>query len=208
MSEQWPLPSAAEERAEIERLLGAEMAGRLASVKLVVLDCDGILTRGNLIYGPQGEALKEFDAQDGLGLMMLMASGVARAVLTGRTSAMVERRCLDLRFESIKMGRFDKMVALEEIWQETGCSAAETLYMGDDLLDVPALAAVALPVTVPAAPPEVKAICAHTTEAIGGQGAVREACDLVLKARGDLGQSIQRLAAGKRPADDPPEVTH
>ena len=207
MNEQWPLPDAETARREVMERVGADLAERLARIDLVVLDCDGILTTGRLLYGPDGEALKEFDARDGLGLMMLRAAGVARAVLTGRTSPMVARRCGDLRFEAIKMGRFDKIEALAEIWRETGVAANRSLYMGDDLLDLPALSAAGVAVTVPGAPVEVRQACDLTTEAAGGLGAVREVCDLVLKARGAHADAIITLVAGARPADDP-EVTH
>ena len=207
MSERWPLPDAETARREVIEQIGVDLADRLARVDLVVLDCDGILTSGRLIYGPDGEAFKEFDARDALGLMMLKAANVARAVLTGRTSAMVARRCGDLQFEAIKMGRFDKTEALAEIWRETGVAAERCLYMGDDLLDLPALTAAGVAVSVPGAPVEVRRICDYTTEAVGGMGAVREVCDLLLKARGAHADSIRTLVAGASPADHP-EANH
>ncbi len=207
MSESWPLPDADAGLREVIARVGKDLAARLAEVRLLVLDCDGILTDGQLLYGPTGEAIKAFDARDGLGLMMLRQAGVARAVLTGRTSAMVQRRCRDLKFEAIEMGRFDKLDALAEIWERTGADAAGTLYMGDDLLDLPTLEAAALAVTVPDAPPEVAAACDLVTAATGGRGAVREVCDLLLKARGQHAAAIRALAAARRPDDDP-EVTH
>jgi 3-deoxy-D-manno-octulosonate 8-phosphate phosphatase (KDO 8-P phosphatase) len=206
MTDRWPLRDEETYRVEILEQVGEGLSERLASVRLLVLDCDGILTDGSLLYGPDGEALKAFDARDGLGLMMLRSAGIARAVLTGRRSEMVARRCTDLKFEAIKMGRFDKVAALAEIWRETGQDAEHTLYMGDDILDLPALAAAALPVTVPGAPAEVREFCALETQAGGGRGAVREVCDLLLKARGEYVAAIQRLAASGAPADDP-EVT-
>lgn len=207
MNPAWPLPDPDAERAEVAAQVGDALAVRLAAVRLLILDCDGIMTAGKLVYGADGETLKEFDARDGLGLMMLWAGGVARAVLTGRTSLMVERRCTELKFEAIRMGRFDKQQALEEIWAETGATAAETLYMGDDLLDLPTLVAAGVAVTVPGAPDEVRAVCDHVTTAAGGDGAVREVCDLLLKSRGGLAAAITALAGAGRPADDP-EVTH
>ena len=86
MSEHWPLPDAETSRREVVKRLGADLTGRLARIDLVVLDCDGILTTGRLLYGPDGEALKEFDARDGLGLMMLRAAGVALVGGTRLTS--------------------------------------------------------------------------------------------------------------------------
>lgn len=207
MSDSWPLPAPDAERREVCERLGAALADRLAAVGLCVFDCDGIMTTGNLVYGPDGEALKEFDARDGLGLTMLQPAGVARAMLSGRESPMLARRCRDLRFEAVRMGRFDKLAALGEIWRETGLGPAETLFMGDDLLDLPTLAASGVAVTVPHAPHEVQAACDLVTLAGGGFGAVREVCDLLLKARGGYGAAIRALAAGRREPDDP-EVTH
>ncbi len=206
MSGSWQLQDDATYRSDVVERVGDDLTIRLARIRLLVVDCDGIMTDGRLVFGPDGESLKVFDARDGLGLMMVRAVGIRRAVLTGRTSAMVERRCRDLKFEVIKMGRFNKAVTLEEIWRETGCTAAETLYMGDDLLDLPPLAAADVAVTVPDAPAEVRAVCDLVTRAGGGHGAVREVCDLILKARGDYGSSIQRVAEAGRPTDDP-EVT-
>ena len=108
-------------------------------IRLVIFDVDGVLTDGRLIYGAEGEALKQFHAHDGLGLVMARVAGVKRAVLTGRNSGIVGRRCRELRFDAVKLGRFDKTAALAEILAETGCEAAETLYMGDDLIDLPAI---------------------------------------------------------------------
>jgi 3-deoxy-D-manno-octulosonate 8-phosphate phosphatase (KDO 8-P phosphatase) len=120
---------------------------------------------------------------------------------------MVARRCEELTFEAIRMGRFDKSEALAEIVAEVGCDPDDVLYMGDDLLDLPTLVEAGVAVTVPDAPREVQAICDLVTGAVGGAGAVREVCDLLLKARGSYAASIRDLAAGERPADDP-EVTH
>ena len=153
-----------------------------------------MLTTGAMIYGPDGEAFKDFHSHDGLGLVMARIAGLKLAVLTGRDSAIVARRCAELRFDVIKLGRFDKLAALAEILAETGCPAERTLYMGDDLIDLPALRAVGLAVGVPAAPAEVRRECALVTTAGGGCGAVREVTDLVLKASGRYGLALERLA--------------
>ena len=194
MSAPWPPASDQQYRQEAEALVGAELADRFAAVDLLVFDADGVLTTGAMIYGPDGEAFKAFHSHDGLGLVMARVAGLKRAVLTGRDSAIVARRCAELRFDAVKLGRFDKLAALAEILAETGCPAGRTLYMGDDLIDLPALRAVALAVGVPAAPAEVRRECAHVTTAGGGLGAVREVTDLVLKASGRYGLALGRLA--------------
>ena len=120
-------------------------------------------------------------------------TGIQRAVLTGRNSLIVERSAEDLRFECIKLGRFDKVEALKEILGETGCKAAETLYMGDDLIDLPAMYEVGCAVAVPAAPGEIREYCHFVTKSEGGQGAVREVVDLVLKSAGLYGKALELL---------------
>jgi len=189
----WPPRTDTDYRQEAVVRLGEELADLLGRIRLLVLDADGVLTSGNLIYGPQGEALKEFHAHDGLGLVMARGAGLKRAVLTGRNSEIVARRCTELRFDAIKLGRFDKVVALAEILAETGCQAEETMYVGDDLIDLPAMFAVAAPVAVPTAPIEVREHSCYVTTAAGGQGAVREIIDLVLKSSGLYSQALERL---------------
>ena len=137
--------------------------------------------------------MKEFHAQDGLGLVMARVVGIRRAVLTGRNSVIVDRRARELRFDSIKLGRFDKVAALREILDETDSCPETTMYMGDDLIDLPAMYEVGLPVAVPGAPSEVRSACRYVTTASGGGGAVREATDLVLKAAGLYGLALARL---------------
>jgi len=182
-----------QERAEAVLAVGEELANAFAMVDLVVLDADGILTDGRLIYGPRGESRKVFDARDGLGLVLLRAGQIKRAILTGRNSAIVARRAEELRFEAVKLGRFDKAAALEEILAETGAAAERTLYMGDDLIDLAAMARVGLPVTVPEAPAVVRNACRHVTIAPGGGGAVRQIADLILGSRGLIGRALGRL---------------
>jgi len=192
-SRPWPPRTDEDYRQEAVILVGDKLADLMAKVRLMVFDADGVLTPGNLIYSVEGEALKEFHSHDGLGLVMGRLVGIKRAVLTGRNSGIVQRRCRELRFDSIKLGRFDKVVALKEILAETGCKAADTLYMGDDLIDLPAMYEVGCAVAVPSAPNEIREYCQYVTSCEGGRGAVREVVDLVLKSAGLYGQALDRL---------------
>lgn len=189
----WPPRSGDDFRQEAVVRLGENLADRFAQIRLLVFDADGVLTPGNLIYGPRGEAYKEFHAHDGFGLVLARAAGLKRAVLTGRNSTIVERRTTELRFDSIKLGRFDKLVALHEILVETGVAAAATLYVGDDLIDLPAMFEAGVAVAVPGAPAEVREHCDYVTTLAGGAGAVREVCDLVLKSAGIFGDALRRV---------------
>jgi 3-deoxy-D-manno-octulosonate 8-phosphate phosphatase (KDO 8-P phosphatase) len=192
-SRAWPPRDDGDCRQEAVVRVGEELADRLARVRLMIFDCDGVLTDGRLVYGAEGEALKQFHARDGLGLVMARVAGIKRAVLTGRNSAIVQRRCTELRFDAIKLGRFDKRAALAEILAETGCEAAEALYMGDDLIDLPAMYEVGLGVAVPEAPREVRDAADWVTTSPGGHGAVREMVDLVLKSGGLFTVALERL---------------
>lgn len=189
----WPPSSDEDYRQEAVVRAGGALADRFARVRLLVLDADGVLTDGRMVYGPQGEAYKSFHSRDGLGLVLARAAGIKLAVLTGRNSDIVARRCTELRFHSIKLGRFDKVDALGEVLAETGCDAADACYIGDDVIDLPALHQVGLPVAVPCAPQEVRHHCLYVTQARGGEGAVREVVDLVLKSSGLYGQALERL---------------
>lgn len=189
----WPPGSDEQYRRQAVADVGEQLAAAFGRVRICIFDADGVLTPGNLIYGPNGEALKEFNTQDGLGLVMAREAGVKLAVLTGRNSEIVARRAGELGFAAIKLGRFDKLAALREILAETECDAKHALYMGDDLIDIPALMAVSVSVAVPEAPPEVKATSRYITAAGGGRGAVREVTDLVLRSSGLYGDALVRI---------------
>lgn len=189
----WPPHSDEDYRQEAVVRVGGELADRFARVRLLVLDADGVLTDGRMHYSALGEATKAFHSRDGLGLVLARAAGLKLAVLTGRQSGIVAGRCAELRFDAIKLGRYDKVEALGEILLETGCRAADAVYMGDDVIDLPALHQVGVPVAVPDAPQEVRHCCLHVTQARGGEGAVREVVDLVLKSAGLYGRALERL---------------
>jgi len=190
----WPPKDEGAYRAEAEAAVGRELRDRFARVQLLVYDVDGVLTTGRLIYGPRGEALKEFHTLDGLGMVLARVAGLKQAILTGRNSAIAAQRATELRFAAVKIGRFDKFAALQEIFTETEVEPDRTLYMGDDLIDVPAMDIVALPVAVPAAPAEVRERALYVTQAPGGAGAVREVTDLVLKSAGLFALALQRVS--------------
>lgn len=200
----WPPRTDAAYREEAHARLDAERFELFAGVQAIVLDCDGVLTDGRLVYGPGGEAFKTFHARDGLGLVMAREAGIKLALLTGRDSEVAARRVRELRFHSVKLGRFDKQRALREILHDCGVAPERTLYMGDDLIDLPALDLVGLPATVPEAPADVRARCRYVTAAPGGHGAVREITDLVLMSAGRFGDALTRIA---ETAWLPPEET-
>ncbi|MDD2464260.1 MAG: HAD hydrolase family protein [Desulfobulbus sp.] len=159
---------------------------RAKQVQLLLLDVDGVLTDGSLIYSSEGVEAKCFNTQDGLGLRLLQDSGVAVGIITARTSPMVERRAQELRIAHLFQGHSDKLTAYESILKETGLRPPQTAYMGDDLMDLPILNRVGLAAAPANAVAEVRQRVHYTTERSGGFGAVREVCDLILEAQGNL----------------------
>lgn len=163
-----------------------EAIQKARDIKLLVLDVDGVLTDGRLWYGNSGEELKAFHIQDGLGIKLLQRGGVEVAIITGRTSQLVARRGAELGIKRIVQGREDKLVALRALAAELNIALGEIAYAGDDLPDLSAIAAVGLGIAVANAMPYVAEHAAYKTARSGGDGAVREICDLILQAQGKL----------------------
>jgi 3-deoxy-D-manno-octulosonate 8-phosphate phosphatase (KDO 8-P phosphatase) len=159
---------------------------RAKKVQLLLLDVDGVLTDGTIIYTHDGGESKGFNTQDGFGLRILQDAGVAVGLITARTSEAVSRRAADLGFAYLYQGRKDKGAVYKEILQKTGLVSEQTSYMGDDLLDLPLLLKVGCSFAPANAVAEVRQRVHYTTVHSGGHGAVREVCDLILEARGQL----------------------
>lgn len=154
-----------------------------AGIRLLVLDVDGVLTDGRLWFGPEGEVLKVFHVRDGAGIKALQAMGVTVAVISGRRSAALERRAVELGIRHLRQGADSKAAAFRELVAELGIAPAATACVVDDTPDLPLMALVALPIAVADAHPDVIAAARHVTHARGGHGAVREVCDLLIEAR-------------------------
>lgn len=167
-----------------------ELQNKAIAIRLLVLDVDGILTDGRIYYGAQGEALKVFNTLDGHGLKMLMRHGVQVAIITGRKGDAITSRAKDLGIQLIKQGREDKFDALLELLQEHPFSLDSIACMGDDWPDLTVMTRVGLALTVPNAHPEVKTLSHWQSQSRGGEGAVREACDLLLKAQGNYQNAL------------------
>ena len=156
---------------------------KLKSIKLLILDVDGVLTDGKGIYTDSGEDIKRFDAQDGHGLKLLMRSVIEVALLTGRESKAVLHRARDLGIADVYQKALNKIEVYESILAKKGLTDKEVGFVGDDLVDIPVLRKVGFAAAVPDAVPEVKEIVDYITTHKGGEGAVREICELLLKAQ-------------------------
>jgi 3-deoxy-D-manno-octulosonate 8-phosphate phosphatase (KDO 8-P phosphatase) len=171
-----------------------DLAARADRIELLLLDVDGVLTDGSVVYSDAGEELKRFHVRDGSGLKLWRAAGKRAAIVSGRASAAVERRAAELGIAPVLQGRDDKLRAFEEVLAALGLTADRVCAVGDDLADLPILTRVGLAVAVADACPEVRAAAHRTTITPGGRGAVREAVEWLLQGRWD------ELIAGYRPA--------
>lgn len=162
-------------------------------VQLLLLDVDGVLTDGSITYTADGGESKSFNTQDGLGIKLLQDSGVAVGIITARTSEAVNRRARDLQLTHVYQGKKEKLTVFEEILKETGLRPPQVAYMGDDWLDLPILNRVGFAAAPANAGPEIRQRVHYNTEHGGGRGAVREICDLILEARGQLNMMLARF---------------
>jgi 3-deoxy-D-manno-octulosonate 8-phosphate phosphatase (KDO 8-P phosphatase) len=166
---------------------------RAARIRMLVLDVDGVLTDGRLYFDNNGNELKTFSTRDGLGLRVLQRQGAEIALITGRRSRIVEQRAAQLGIDHVYQGRNDKLNAYHELLEATGIEEQQICYAGDDWLDLPVLDRVGLAVTVADADPVVKKRVHWVTTRAGGQGAVREICDLILGARGFDEEALEEI---------------
>lgn len=157
---------------------------RAAGIKLLLLDVDGVLTDGSIIYLPDGIETKAFSTRDGLGIRLLQKGGVEVGIITARTSEVVQRRAENLGITILYQGAGSKREVYEKIIAEHGLAPEQVAYMGDDWLDLPVMTRVGLAAAVADAAPEVCEIAHYVTSQPGGRGAVREVCDLIVEAQG------------------------
>ena len=162
----------------------ASIERRAARIKLLLMDCDGVLTDGRLWLTEDGDEQKRFNTHDGQGLSLLHRAGLKSGIITGRSSKAVMRRAAELGVEFVRQGDPDKIAAFEQLLQQAGVTENEVAFIGDDLPDIPIMKRAELAVAVADAVEETRAVAHYVTLAKGGQGAVREVVELILKSQG------------------------
>jgi 3-deoxy-D-manno-octulosonate 8-phosphate phosphatase (KDO 8-P phosphatase) len=170
-----------------------DLTFRAAAIELLLLDVDGVLTDGRLMYTDTGDEVKRFHVRDGSGVKMWQSLGLKIAVISGRTSKAVERRAKELGIEPVIQGQSEKLPAFHSLLDEVKLRPEQVCAVGDDLPDLPILLRCGLSVAVADACPEVRATAQYTTTAVGGAGAVREAIEWLLKCRGQWDGVVQRF---------------
>ena len=168
------------------------MENQLARIKLLLLDVDGVLTDGRIIYDNHGNELKAFDVKDGHGLKMVQRAGIKVGIITGRRSAVVSRRAQELGIEILYQGALRKLEPYLEILSAQNLNDKQVAYVGDDIVDLPILHRVGFSATVADAVPDLFPCVDYVTTRPGGGGAVREICDLLLRASGQWDEITKR----------------
>jgi len=169
------------------------MLEKFKKIKLLLLDVDGVLTDGSIIYDDMGSQIKIFNAKDGLGIRLVMLAGVQVGIATGRRSQALVHRCENLGISLIFEGLISKIDVLNAIFQRTGIPPDEIAFVGDDLVDLPLMKHVGVSIAVSDAHEIVISHADMVTKASGGKGAVREICETILKATGQWDHVIERF---------------
>jgi 3-deoxy-D-manno-octulosonate 8-phosphate phosphatase (KDO 8-P phosphatase) len=173
--------------------LSADIRERAARVKLALFDVDGVLTDGRLSYTDDGREIKTFHVHDGLGLKRLMANGIEVGIITARMSHMVTERTAELGIAHVYQGQDDKLACYEQLIHALELTPEQTCYCGDDLPDLRVMGRVGLAIAVANAHPWVRERAHWRTRQAGGDGAVREVCDLLIAAQGNAETELARF---------------
>jgi 3-deoxy-D-manno-octulosonate 8-phosphate phosphatase (KDO 8-P phosphatase) len=170
----------------------AEIERRAARIKLLLMDCDGVLTDGRITLLDNGDEEKSFHTRDGHGLVLLHRAGLQSGIISGRTSTLVKRRASELGIKHVRQGTWNKIKDFEELLAEAGVNEKEVAFIGDDVTDIPLMQHSELAVAVADAVEETRAVAHYVTQFQGGFGAVREVCELILKAQGRWSELMRR----------------
>jgi len=165
------------------QLKQAELIKKLKKIKLLIMDVDGVLTDDKLYIGPDGAEFKRFDVGDGLSTWFARKIGVELAIISSRRSPATESRAGELRIQNLYQ-EHDKLASYSNLKEKTGFNDSEICFIGNDLLDIPLAKLVGIPISTANGIKELKKICHYVTKRNGGEGAVREVIELILKSRG------------------------
>lgn len=170
-------------------LSGAGVKG----IRLLVMDVDGVLTKGEIAIASDGTEMRLFNSQDGVGLMVANVAGLQTALITGRATEAVRKRAEEVHITHLVMGTFSKLSPLLELCQKLNLPTEAVAYVGDDVPDIPPMKKVGFAIAVANAVDEVKRVAHYITERRGGEGAVREVIELILKAQGKWESSVAKF---------------
>ena len=169
-----------------------KLEDRCRPIELILSDVDGVLTDGGVVFDNQGIETKKFHIRDGLGIKLWMRAGYQFGIITARTSHIVKVRASELGIDLVRQGFEEKLTIAQEILRQHNLQPEQACFIGDDLTDIPVIKSVGLGIAVADAADEVRRAATYTTQKCGGQGAVREAVETILKAKNRWADVIQR----------------
>ena len=172
-------------------MLSHHLIERIVKVRFFIMDVDGILTDGRIIYDNKGNGYKFFDVKDGFGIALLRRAGIESAIITAKKSKAVARRAKDFKLKYLYQNCHDKLKTFSELSDRLSLRPENICYMGDDLLDMPVMKRVGFAVSVPDAVEEAQGAAHYVTQRRGGRGAVREVCDLIIKTQGKWDEIVK-----------------
>ena len=175
-----------------ETIAAVELERRLARIKLLLMDCDGVLTDGRITLIGADDERKSFHTRDGHGLVLLHRAGLRSGIISGNRSSSVERRARNLKINFVHQGSWDKLATFREVLDEAAVEESEVAYVGDDVTDLPLMLRVGFAVAVADAVEETRRAAHYVTRSPGGFGAVREICEMILKAQGRWAELLRR----------------
>jgi 3-deoxy-D-manno-octulosonate 8-phosphate phosphatase (KDO 8-P phosphatase) len=188
MTEPTPVPAHLAPTFEIDR----DVIERARGIRLAIFDVDGVLTDGSLFLGDNGEEYKAFNSRDGHGMKMLVRNGVETAIITGRTSRVVEHRCRDVEIKHLFQGAAEKLPVFEALIGKLGLSPEQAAFVGDDIVDLPIMRRVGLSVAVHDAHPLIREYSHWVTPSPGGRGGAREFCEMLMYAQGSYADEMKK----------------
>jgi 3-deoxy-D-manno-octulosonate 8-phosphate phosphatase (KDO 8-P phosphatase) len=173
-----------------------ELEERIRNIELLLLDVDGVLTDGRITFVPDGDKLVElkfFHVQDGAGIALAHRVGLRTGIISGRSSPIVEQRARELSIGLVYLGKMNKLAVLDEIIEKTAIPAERMCFVGDEVVDLPVMHRVGFSVAVANACRDVTSRAAYVTRAAGGEGAVREVIELILRTQGKWDEAIEEF---------------
>lgn len=182
-------------RTDEKSQMGETIEERAKKIRLLIMDVDGVLTDGRIVYDEWGDELKFFDVQDGAGLWLWASAGLRSAIITARKTRLVKRRAKEMRVTKVYQNAFDKRKVYDKCKKRFRVSDEEICYIGDDLMDIPILKKAGLAVSVPNGSGEAKSVAHYITQASGGRGAIREVIEIILKSQGEWEKITSRYLA-------------
>ena len=172
------------QQTDTDNKTAPDITHKAAQVRMMIFDVDGVLTDGRMHWNADGEIMKSFFVHDGLGIQLLQKMGIATAIISARNTPIVLKRANDLGINHVYQGHHDKRITFQRLLDDTGITAQECGFIGDDIVDLPLFTRVGFAVGVPNGHIEIRRRAHYVTTAAGGAGAVREICDFILHAQG------------------------